>query len=76
MAEFDIEVGSSLTRQYPEDLLNSAKVTSSVNEKYGYPSTLFDYFSMLAELMLPDGAHLREEDWTVFFLNQSTYLNV
>ncbi|KAJ3143847.1 hypothetical protein HK101_003012 [Irineochytrium annulatum] len=25
---------------------------------------------VLAELMLPDGAHLREEDWTMFFLNQ------
>jgi hypothetical protein len=25
--------------------------------------------SFLAEQMLPDGAHLREEDWTVFFLN-------
>ncbi|ORX87658.1 spindle pole body interacting protein [Anaeromyces robustus] len=24
----------------------------------------------LAELMLPDGAHLREEDWTFFILNQ------
>jgi hypothetical protein len=27
--------------------------------------------SVLAELMLPDGAHLRTEDWTVFFLNQN-----
>ncbi|CAJ0769249.1 13784_t:CDS:1, partial [Entrophospora sp. SA101] len=27
---------------------------------------------LLAELMLPDGAHLRTEDWTVFFLNQKT----
>jgi len=24
--------------------------------------------SMLAELMLPDGAHARAEDWTTFFL--------
>lgn len=24
---------------------------------------------MLAELMLPDGAHARAEDWTVFFLD-------
>jgi hypothetical protein len=28
-------------------------------------------YSLLAELMLPDGAHLRTEDWTVFFLNQT-----
>ena len=27
--------------------------------------------SLLAELMLPDGAHLRTEDWTVFYLNQT-----
>ncbi|KAI8816280.1 docking domain of Afi1 for Arf3 in vesicle trafficking-domain-containing protein [Fimicolochytrium jonesii] len=25
---------------------------------------------VLAELMLPDGAHLRDEDWTMFLLNQ------
>lgn len=27
--------------------------------------------SVLAELMLPDGAHLRPEDWTIFYLNQT-----
>lgn len=27
--------------------------------------------STLAELMLPDGAHLRPEDWTIFYLNQT-----
>ena len=27
--------------------------------------------SRLAELMLPDGAHLRAEDWTVFYLGQT-----
>lgn len=26
--------------------------------------------SLLAEVMLPDGAHLRAEDWTIFMLNQ------
>lgn len=26
--------------------------------------------SVLAELMLPDGAHNRDQDWTLFFLNQ------
>ena len=26
--------------------------------------------SALADLMLPDGAHLRAEDWTIFYLNQ------
>lgn len=28
--------------------------------------------SILSELMLPDGAHLRAEDWTIFCLNQLT----
>lgn len=27
-------------------------------------------YSVLSELMLPDGAHLRAEDWTIFCLNQ------
>jgi hypothetical protein len=30
-----------------------------------------DKYSVLAELMLPDGAHLRPADWTIFFLNQA-----
>lgn len=25
---------------------------------------------MLAELMLPDGAHTRDQDWTIFFLHK------
>jgi hypothetical protein len=28
-------------------------------------------YSRLAELMLPDGAHLRPEDWTIFYLGQT-----
>jgi hypothetical protein len=32
---------------------------------------VFRWASTLAELMLPDGAHLRSEDWTIFFLNQT-----
>ena len=27
---------------------------------------------MLAELMLPDQVHNREEDWTIFFLHKGT----
>lgn len=27
---------------------------------------------MLAELMLPDQAHMRNEDWTIFFLHKDT----
>lgn len=32
--------------------------------------------SRLAELMLPDGAHLRTEDWTVFYLGQTESMSV
>lgn len=34
------------------------------------------YLSRLAELMLPDGAHLRAEDWTVFYLGQDHALAI
>jgi hypothetical protein len=27
---------------------------------------------MLAELMLPDGAHTRDQDWTIFFLHKDS----
>ncbi|KAF9974181.1 hypothetical protein BGZ73_002465 [Actinomortierella ambigua] len=36
-----------------------------------YPSRITSDNHVLAELMLPDGAHLRTEDWTIFFLNQA-----
>ncbi|KAJ9103891.1 hypothetical protein QFC21_002354 [Naganishia friedmannii] len=37
-----------------------------------YPFTTGTNEHTLAELMLPDGAHLRSEDWTIFFLNQTS----
>ena len=85
VAEFDIDVGSSLTFRYPQDYLDTtlANQTNPITEKYHHTapitiktidlSPLDD--SMLAELMLPDGAHLREEDWTMFFLNQPIFAN-
>ncbi|KAJ1887164.1 hypothetical protein LPJ81_006571, partial [Coemansia sp. IMI 209127] len=38
--------------------------------KHQYPRPTGADDSHLAELMLPDGAHARESDWTMFFLNQ------
>ncbi|KAJ2721439.1 hypothetical protein GGI07_003952 [Coemansia sp. Benny D115] len=38
--------------------------------KHQYPRPTGADDSHLAELMLPDGAHTRESDWTMFFLNQ------
>ncbi|CAG8726608.1 3141_t:CDS:10 [Cetraspora pellucida] len=42
---------------------------SSLAHQYPEPTGTDEH--LLAELMLPDGAHLRTEDWTVFFLNQT-----
>eukprot|EP01133_Synstelium_polycarpum_P015281 gene15281-18090_t len=38
--------------------------------KYQYPHPTGEDESLLAEFMLPDGAHKRDDDWTVFFLNR------
>ncbi|KAK9329147.1 docking domain of Afi1 for Arf3 in vesicle trafficking-domain-containing protein [Lipomyces starkeyi] len=38
--------------------------------KYQYPRRIEGDEELLAELMLPDQAHAREEDWTVFFLHK------
>ncbi|GAM21359.1 hypothetical protein SAMD00019534_045330, partial [Acytostelium subglobosum LB1] len=38
--------------------------------KYQYPSPTGEDESLLAEFMLPDGSHKRDDDWTVFFLNR------
>ncbi|KAI8904967.1 stabilization of polarity axis-domain-containing protein [Powellomyces hirtus] len=38
---------------------------------FQYPVPTGTDVHVLSELMLPDGAHLREEDWTMFLLNQS-----
>lgn len=39
--------------------------------KMQYPKPTGVDEQLLAELMLPDGAHKRDDDWTVFFLNRS-----
>jgi len=46
------------------DIDKGSQLTHQYPEKTGIEET------KLAELMLPDGAHLREEDWTFFILNQ------
>ncbi|KAE8184473.1 hypothetical protein CF336_g7788, partial [Tilletia laevis] len=37
-----------------------------------YPAPIGHDDHILAELMLPDGAHARSEDWTIFFLKQTS----
>ncbi|EJD37908.1 spindle pole body interacting protein [Auricularia subglabra TFB-10046 SS5] len=51
LAEFDIDVGTTLSRQLP------------------WPTGVDP--QLLAELMLPEGVHDVEQDWTVFMLNQT-----
>ncbi|GAA5821503.1 hypothetical protein JCM3770_000601, partial [Rhodotorula araucariae] len=44
--------------------------------KHQYPAPTGTDEHLLAEHMLPDGAHDRAEDWTVFYLNQVPALSV
>ena len=38
--------------------------------EHQYPAPIGGDEHMLAELMLPDGAHARSQDWTMFFLHK------
>lgn len=42
---------------------------ATLTHQYPFPTGTDEH--TLAELMLPDGAHLRSEDWTIFYLNQT-----
>lgn len=69
LAEFDIDKGASLKYQLPGETGTDEQYVKTRTPKehcwrYSHVS------SILSELMLPDGAHLRAEDWTIFCLNQ------
>ena len=40
--------------------------------EHQYPGPISGNEHMLAELMLPDQAHNRSQDWTIFFLHKDT----
>lgn len=40
--------------------------------EHQYPAPISGDEHMLAELMLPDQAHVRSQDWTIFFLHKDT----
>lgn len=40
--------------------------------EHQYPGAISGDEHMLAELMLPDQAHVRSQDWTIFFLHKDT----
>ncbi|OLY81700.1 Protein mesA [Smittium mucronatum] len=43
--------------------------------KHEYPRPTGQDPSILADFMLPDGAHARENDWTIFMINKSFSMN-
>ncbi|RKP35528.1 docking domain of Afi1 for Arf3 in vesicle trafficking-domain-containing protein [Dimargaris cristalligena] len=51
-------------------LLAEFDIDKGASLTHQYPRPVPTDEHLLAELMLPDGAHLRENDWTIFFLNQ------
>ncbi|KAI8338870.1 docking domain of Afi1 for Arf3 in vesicle trafficking-domain-containing protein [Chlamydoabsidia padenii] len=51
-------------------LLAEFDIDKGASLTYQYPKETGTDEHILSELMLPDGAHLRAEDWTIFCLNQ------
>ncbi|KAJ2647324.1 hypothetical protein IWW40_004799 [Coemansia sp. RSA 1250] len=64
--------GASQQRNVEYILLAEFDIDRGAILKHQYPRPTGADDSHLAELMLPDGAHARESDWTMFFLNQKT----
>ncbi|KAG5462577.1 MAG: hypothetical protein BJ554DRAFT_4580 [Olpidium bornovanus] len=62
----------------PTSILNRRELASSESNAVGERRQAIAFLtlrfaapdSILAELMLPDGAHRTEQDWTFFFLNR------
>ncbi|KAG0139168.1 hypothetical protein CROQUDRAFT_666834 [Cronartium quercuum f. sp. fusiforme G11] len=57
-------------------LLAEFDIDTGSGVKHQYPRPTGTSEHLLADLMLPDGAHDRTEDWTVFFLNQTPRLTI
>ena len=67
--------------QYPRDsaqshvefiLVASFDILKGATMEHQYPGEISSDEHMLAELMLPDQAHNRAQDWTIFFLHKDT----
>ena len=70
-----------LKSQYPADsienhveyiLVASFDIDRGSVMEHQYPAPISGDETMLAELMLPDQAHVRSQDWTIFFLHKDT----
>ncbi|EMD89575.1 hypothetical protein COCC4DRAFT_125830 [Bipolaris maydis ATCC 48331] len=73
--------GMKLRPQYPADavenhveyiLVASFDIDRGSIMEHQYPAAISGDETMLAELMLPDQAHVRSQDWTIFFLHKDT----
>lgn len=70
-----------LRSQYPREetenhveyiLVASFDIDKGPIMEHQYPVAITGDEHMLAELMLPDQAHVRNQDWTIFFLHKDT----
>ncbi|KAJ4374189.1 hypothetical protein N0V83_002930 [Neocucurbitaria cava] len=75
------KAGMRLRSQYPADaienhveyiLVASFDIDRGSVMEHQYPAAISGDETMLAELMLPDQAHVRSQDWTIFFLHKDT----
>ena len=72
-------IAPKLRSQYPAEslekhveyiLVASFDIDKGSIMEHQYPNAISGDENMLAELMLPDQAHARKEDWTIFFLHK------
>jgi len=75
------KAGGKIRSQYPADsienhveyiLVASFDIDRGSIMEHQYPGPISGDETMLAELMLPDQAHVRSQDWTIFFLHKDT----
>lgn len=78
---FDSHPTKKIRSQYPRGatenhveyiLVASFDIDRGPVMEHQYPMAITGDENMLAELMLPDQAHARNQDWTIFFLHKDT----
>ncbi|KAH7078976.1 docking domain of Afi1 for Arf3 in vesicle trafficking-domain-containing protein [Paraphoma chrysanthemicola] len=81
LLEMPTKASTRLRSQYPADaienhveyiLVASFDIDRGSVMEHQYPAPISGDETMLAELMLPDQAHMRNQDWTIFFLHKDT----
>ncbi|MCJ1254759.1 hypothetical protein MMC24_002575 [Lignoscripta atroalba] len=64
--------GNSTERHVEYILVAAFHIGRGPIMEHQYPGAISGDENMLAELMLPDQAHVRNQDWTIFFLHKDT----